>query len=99
LCYIWKKQEDEKGRAGMQTLSATDIKQGFGAALDAAQREPIFIRKQNRDVAVLMSVQEFERLRGLRMSVFDHLADAVAAKAAARGMTDEILAQLMADVS
>lgn len=83
----------------MQTMSATDVKQGFGAALDAAQREPVFIRKQNRDVAVLMSVQEFEKLRGLRLDVFDRLAEAVAAKAAARGMTDETLAQLMKDVS
>ena len=83
----------------MQKMSATDVKQGFGAALDAAQREPVFIHKQNRDVAVLMSMQEFEKLRGLLLDVFDRLAEAVAAKAAARGMTEETLAQLMKDVS
>jgi prevent-host-death family protein len=83
----------------MQTISATDAKQAFGAALDAAQREPVFIRKQNRDVAVLLSVQEFEKLRGLRIDAFDRSAEIMAAKAAARGMTDESLAELMSDVS
>ncbi len=83
----------------MQTMSATDVKQGFGAALDAAQREPIFIQKQNRDVAVLLSVQEYEKLRGLRMELFDRFADSVAAKATARGLTDKIFARLMSDVS
>ncbi len=55
----------------MRTLSSTEVKQSFGAALDAAQREPVFIQKQNRDVAVLMSVQEYEKLRGLRFEAFD----------------------------
>lgn len=83
----------------MQTISATDAKQAFGAALDAAQREPVFIRKQNRDVAVLLSVQEFEKLRGLRIDAFDRIAETMATKAAARGMTDKTLAELMTDVS
>ena len=83
----------------MQTISATDAKQAFGSMLDAAQREPVFIRKQNRDVAVLLSVREFEKLRGLRMDAFDRIAEIMATKTAARGMTDEILAELMADVS
>jgi prevent-host-death family protein len=83
----------------MQTVSATEVQHEFDDALDAAQREPVIIRKQDRDVAVLMSMQEFEKLRGLRLDVFDRLAEAVAAKAATRGMTDETLTQVMKDVS
>ena len=80
----------------MQTLSATDVKQGFDDALDAAQPEPVI---KDRDVAVLISVQEFEKLRGLRLDVFDRLAEAVAAKAAVRGMTDETLNLVMTRMS
>jgi len=39
----------------MQTVSATAAKQRLAALLDAAQRELILIRRQNRDVAVIMS--------------------------------------------
>ena len=39
----------------MKTVSATDAKQRLAALLDAAQREPVLIRRQNRDVAVIMS--------------------------------------------
>lgn len=87
------------GKIFMQTMSATDVKHGFGAALDAAQREPVIIQKQNRDVAVLLSVAEYDKLRGLRLQIFDHIADAIAARAAENGLTDEIFDHLMSDVS
>lgn len=82
----------------MRTISATEAKQAFGAALDAAQREPVVIRKQNRDVAVLLSAEEYEKLRGLRIAAFDALCDEIAAKAADRGLTDEVFDALMRDV-
>ena len=83
----------------MRSISATEAKQAFGAALDAAQREPVVIRKQNRDVAVLLSAEEYEKLRGLRIAAFDALCDEIAAKAADRGLTDEAFEALMRDVS
>ncbi len=83
----------------MEIISATEFKQGFGAALDTAQREPVFIRKQDRDVAVLMSVQEYRKLRGLRWAAFDRTCAEIAAEAKERGMTEDILAELLADVS
>jgi prevent-host-death family protein len=83
----------------MQTLSATDVKQAFGAALDAAQRSPVVIRKQNRDVAVLMSMREYEKIRQMRIENFDRTAKIISDKALAKGMTNEILAELLADVS
>ncbi|MGH8228691.1 MAG: type II toxin-antitoxin system prevent-host-death family antitoxin, partial [Steroidobacteraceae bacterium] len=39
----------------MRHISATDAKQRLAALLDAAQREPIVIRRQNRDIAVVLS--------------------------------------------
>ena len=38
----------------MKTVSATDAKQRLAALLDVAQREPVLIRRQNRDVAVII---------------------------------------------
>ena len=83
----------------MRILSATEVKQGFGKTLDISQREPVLIRKNSRDVAVLLSVQEYEKLRGLRLAAFDRFCEEVAAEAEANGLDDETFAELMADVS
>jgi len=81
----------------MQCVSATDAKQRLAALLDAAQREPIVIRRQNRDVAVILSPQEYDRLRAFNLAKFDRLCDQVSAAAQARGLTEAKLTEILAD--
>ena len=81
----------------MRYVSATDAKQRLAALLDAAQREPVVIRRQRRDVAVVLSAEEYDRLRGLNMAEFQEFCDCVAGKAAARGLTEKKLALLLAN--
>jgi prevent-host-death family protein len=81
----------------MRTVSATDAKQRLAALLDAAQREPVLIRRQNRDVAVIMSVDEYDRIRGATVDELDRLCERVSKQGAARGLTDELLAELLKD--
>jgi antitoxin Phd len=81
----------------MKTVSATEAKQRLAALLDAAQREPVLIRRQNRDVAVIMSAEEYDRIRGVSNDELDRLCERVSKQAAERGLTDEILAALLKD--
>ena len=81
----------------MRYVSATEAKQGFAALLDAAQREPVVIRRQKRDVAVLLSAQEYDRLRALNTAEFQRFCDRIAQRAAARGLTEDKLARILAD--
>lgn len=81
----------------MKSISATEAKQRFAAMIDAAQREPVVIRRQNRDVAVIVSAEEYDRIRGVSNDELDRLCERVSKRAAERGLTDEILADLLKD--
>ena len=81
----------------MRHVSATDAKQKFAALLDAAQREPVVIRRHDRDVAVLLSAQEYERLRDLNMQEFQRFCDRIGEQAAGRGLTQTLLNELLTD--
>jgi prevent-host-death family protein len=78
-------------------VSATEAKQRLAALLDAAQREPVVIRRQKRDVAVLLSVCEYDRLRGLNVAEFQEFCDRVGREAEERGLTEMNLSSLQDD--
>jgi prevent-host-death family protein len=80
----------------MQYVSATDAKQTFSAVLDTAQREPVVIRKQNRDVAVMISMRDFERLRRINIEEFRRFRENISKEVAAKGLTEDKLNELLA---
>ena len=47
----------------MQSMSAKDAKYGFGRLIDLARAEPVLVAKHGRPVVVVMSVEEYERLK------------------------------------
>jgi prevent-host-death family protein len=81
----------------MPTVSATHAKQNFAAIIDQAQREPVWIQRHNRTVAVVMSAEEYDKLRNLRAQELIRLSEETGRYAASKGMTDELLEQLLAD--
>lgn len=46
----------------MSTISATDAKNRFGQVLEQARTEPVRIQKNGRDVAVVLSPEEYRAL-------------------------------------
>ena len=81
----------------MRYISASEAKQGLGAVIDAAQREPVVIRCQKRDVAVLLSMAEYEKLTRLNVEEFQRFCDRIGERALERGMTEERLANILRD--
>ena len=49
----------------MGTLSAKDAKYGFGRLIDLACAKPVAVAKHGRPVVVVLSVEEYERLKAL----------------------------------
>lgn len=81
----------------MRSFSATDAKQNLASLLDVAQREPVVIRRQKRDVAVVLSPEEYDRLRDFNAREFQRFCDRISSDAEARGMTEVVLNELLAD--
>lgn len=46
----------------MRTFSASDAKNRFGQLIDMAQAGPVRVQRQGRDVAIVMSPEEFRRM-------------------------------------
>jgi prevent-host-death family protein len=75
--------------------TASDTDPNLTTLLDAAQREPIFIERDRQEVAVLVSARDYDRLSGKAASAFKDFCDAVADRAAARGLTEQKLEELL----
>jgi prevent-host-death family protein len=54
----------------MKTMSARDAKNAFGMLIDTARAEPVVIEKHGRRVVVVLSVEEFDRLRQQRQEAY-----------------------------
>ncbi len=81
----------------MRTTSSSEAQKNLVAMLDEAQHEPIAVQKQGRNVAVLISYEEFERLTSIHRLAFQIICDNVGAKAESRGLTEEKLMEFLAE--
>lgn len=81
----------------MRYVSASDAKQRLAAVLDAVQREPVTIRRQNREVAVAISPEDYRRLTKANIEEFQQFCDQVAAGAAAKNLTEKRFNKLLGE--
>ena len=79
----------------MIAYSATDAKQNFAAMLDAAAKQPVVIRRHDRDIAMVISPDEYARLHRLNVDKLLVLCEQAGKEAEHNGLTDEILAELL----
>jgi antitoxin Phd len=54
----------------MLSIAAREAKNEFGRLLDTARREAVTIEKRGRPVAVLVSIEEYERLQEVEDSLW-----------------------------
>lgn len=55
----------------MQSVSARDAKYGFGRLIDMARAAPVTVEKHGRPVVVVLSVEEYDRLKGIEGDATD----------------------------
>ena len=57
----------------------------------------MLIQRQKRDVAVIMSADEYQRLVHLNVSEFQRFCDQIGEGAKAAGMNEQVLQELLRD--
>ena len=83
----------------MRRIAAREARNRFGRLLDASQGAPVLVTRKDRPVSVLMSVQQYERLRGAGWERLTRTMDALGREAAASRLTESGLEALLADES
>jgi len=81
----------------MQTVTANEAKTRFGELLDRVQREPVLVTRHNRVVGVMVSAGDYHGMRTFYADRLRRSLQQSAADAAARGLTDDMLEQLLHD--
>jgi prevent-host-death family protein len=51
----------------MTSLSAREAKYNFGRLIDTARAAPVVVEKHGRPVVVVLSVEEYERLKSIEL--------------------------------
>ncbi len=83
----------------MQTFTAHEAKTRFSEFLDLAQHEPVQVTRHDRVVGVMVSAQDFEAMRAFYADRLRQTLRECADGAATAGLTEEKLAELLADES
>ncbi len=81
----------------MQYVSSTDARNSLSKAIDMAQRQPVMVQKQGRDVAVILSPEDFSRITRDNIEEFLAFCETIGRRAQAKGLTEEKLAKLLND--
>lgn len=71
-----------------ETLSANEAKTNFGTMLLKAQRTPVQINRNGKAVAVVISMEDYERFENLKLQVLQMRAAQVDEDIAAQNVVD-----------
>ena len=81
----------------MRKITAREAKDRFDQLLRSAQQGPVWVTQNGTPVGVMLSVEQFERLRGAARDRLAAQMDAMSREAAAKGLTPAALESLLSE--
>lgn len=79
----------------MRTMTVKEARESFDRMLETAKQEGVVLRDEEIDVAMILSPEEYKRFRRWRTDGLLKSMNDLAAEAAANGLTEERLAELL----
>ena len=83
----------------MRSMTVKEARDSFDRMLETAKREGVILRDDTADVAMVLSPEEYARFRQWRAEGLEKARHELAAEAAANGLTEEKLAEILAERS
>ena len=81
----------------MKSIDETEARARLDEVLNEAQRQSIVIRRQGLEIAIVLSMADYERLRAGAVRDFLDLRNDVAREANAAGLTEDRLSEFLND--
>ena len=79
----------------MRQISASEVRKDFARIMDTAQKEAIVVRKHDRDYVAIVSMEDYEELIRLKNQRLKKLAKEIGQEAQEKGLTTEILQDIL----
>jgi prevent-host-death family protein len=79
----------------VKSVDYAQAREHLDEILNEAQRQPIVIRRQGKEIAILLSMAEYERLHGGAVREFLDLRNDIAREARTAGLTEDRLSELL----
>jgi prevent-host-death family protein len=83
----------------MKSVTALEAKTRFGEVIEAAQRQPISVTRNGRPSVVIISAESYDRRQRVARERLKQSLRAAGEYAGDQGMTENLLAALLADES
>jgi PHD/YefM family antitoxin component YafN of YafNO toxin-antitoxin module len=83
----------------MITMTSTEARTKFGEFLEKGCREPVIIKRQQREIGAFIPIEEYRRLRKLSIKELEEAACEVSDKSFERGLTEEKLSEILAEIN
>jgi PHD/YefM family antitoxin component YafN of YafNO toxin-antitoxin module len=81
----------------MKSIDEAEAQARLDEVLEEAQRQPIVIRREGADCAIVLSMREYELLRADSVRAFLALRNDIAREASEAGLTEEAIDALLSD--
>lgn len=85
--------------AAMKSVTSLEAKNRFGEVMEAAQRQPVSITRHGRPSVVMISAESYARRQRMARERLRQAMQRAGEHAAAHGMNETVLDQLLADES
>jgi PHD/YefM family antitoxin component YafN of YafNO toxin-antitoxin module len=83
----------------MIIMTSTEARTKFGDFLEKGSREPVIIKRQQREIGAFIPIEEYRRLRKLSIRELNEAAHQISDQASARGLTEEKLNEILAEIN
>ncbi|WPJ97929.1 type II toxin-antitoxin system Phd/YefM family antitoxin [Coraliomargarita algicola] len=80
-------------------MSSTEARANFGAFLDKGSREPVIVKRQNREVGAFVPMEDLKAIHRLRLRELREATAELSEEGRKNGMTEEILKDILEEVN